>query len=91
MTESNLGERCVWTARIQDTETQNYYYVPCFITSFTGNPSPGQNPLIIANFETIHCFAKGPYVSYNCFNCNRSCTRVQPINHCSICVVKYSS
>jgi len=87
MTDNNFYERCVWTARIQNT--QNYYCVPCFITTSTGNPSSGQNPIIIANFETIHCFVKGPYESYNCFNCNRSCTRIQPINSCSICVVKY--
>jgi len=89
MTDDNSDERCVWTARIQDTVTQNYYCVPCFITTYTGNPSSGQNPIIVANLETIHCFAKGPYESYGCFNCNQSCTRTQHINNCSLCVVKY--
>jgi len=88
MTENNFDESCVWTARIQDTETHNYYCVPCFVTTFTGNASPGQNPIIIANLETIHCFVKGPYESHICFNYNRSCTRIQPINSCSICIVK---
>jgi len=86
---NNQDEKCLWTARIQDTDTNNYYCVPCFITSFTGNASTNQNPIIIANLETNHRFAKGPYTSYYCFNCNHSCTRVQPINQCSLCVVKY--
>jgi len=89
MTNKNSDERCVWTARIQDTVTQNYYCVPCFITTSTGHPFSGQNPIIIANLETLHCFVKGPYESYDRFNCNRSCTRVQPINNCSLCVIKY--
>jgi len=89
MTDHNLDERCAWTARVQDTQTQNYYCVPCFITNFAGNPSPGQNPIIVANLETIHCFVKGPYEPYNCFLCHRNCTRVQPINNCSICTTKY--
>jgi len=84
----NLNEKCLWTARIQDANTPNYYCVPCFITTFTGNVSTDQNPIIV-NLEINHCFAKGPYTSYYCFNCNRNCTRVQSINQCSLCVVKY--
>jgi len=89
MTNNNLNENCVWTARIQDTISQNYYCVHCFVTTFTGNSSPGQNPIIIANLETLHYFVKGPYETYDCSNCNRSCTRVQPINNCSLCITKY--
>jgi len=89
MTDPNSDERCCWTARIQDTQTLNYYCVPCFITTSTSDPSPGLNPIIVANLETKHCFVKGPYEAYNCFACNRSCTKVQPINNCSLCVIKY--
>jgi len=89
MTDNNANEKCVWTARIRDTVTQNFYCVPCFITTFAGPPSLGENPIIVANLETLHYFVKGPHEIYDCSNCNRSCTRVQPINSCSLCVTKY--
>jgi len=89
MNNSTTDEKCLWTTRIQDTLTQNYYCIRCFITNFFGQPSLEQNPIIIANLETLHFIVKGPYETYNCFNCNQSCTKVQPINNCSLCVAKY--
>jgi len=89
MTTEQPSENCLWTARIQDTNTNNYYCIPCFITSHIENTQSPQNPIVVASLSIIHCFAKGPYIPYYCFNCNRSCTKVQPINQCSLCVIKY--
>jgi len=89
MTNHNFDERCVWTVWIQDTilKITTVFHASLLLLLVIHCLIKILYLLLISRQYTV--LLREAYESHNCFNCNRSCTRTQSINSCSLCVTKY--